>query len=218
MKGKGDFMNQRHYDTLNEIKLIETFNNTGYMTVQMVADYFEVSLKVIDSVLKKRDIKGVNVYHRKQIHSLLGTNVNENWNTLRLIDEEGLIEIGLRLEHSNIANKFKKAITGFDKCKIFQSKELEFLDLLEEILEPFNIKGIRQYPVLGYRIDYYIPELNVAIEYDEDFHAHYSYEAHEGRQTKIEQELDCRFIRVSDNKTNNYNVGYVLKILMEVLN
>ena len=93
-------------------------------------------------------------------------------------------------------------------------KELMFLDLLEEGLELYDIKGIRQYPILNYRIDYYIPELNIAIEYDENDHKDYTYEEHEGRQLKIEEVLGCRFIRVSDNKTNNYNVCYVIKTIM----
>ena len=94
-------------------------------------------------------------------------------------------------------------------------KEIEFIDALEEALEPFDIKGIRQYNILNYRIDYYIESLNIAIEYDEYTHKDYSYEAHEGRQAQIEEVLGCRFIRVSDDKTNNYNIGYVLKIILE---
>ena len=94
-------------------------------------------------------------------------------------------------------------------------KEIEFINQLEEALEPFNIKGERQYPVLNYRIDYYIPELNIAIEYDENDHKNYSYESHEGRQLKIEQTLGCRFIRVSDSKTNTYNIGYVIKMILK---
>ena len=93
--------------------------------------------------------------------------------------------------------------------------ELEFLDMLEQALEPFNIKGVRQYHIesMGntYRIDYYIPSLNIAIEYDENDHKHYSYDEHEGRQIKIEKEIGCRFIRVSDSNSHMYNVGQVIK-------
>lgn len=78
-------------------------------------------------------------------------------------------------------------------------------------LEPFNIVGIRQYSVLEYKIDFYIPSLNIAIEFDENGHKHYSYAKHEGRQKRIEKKLGCRFIRVTDNKSNNYNVGLVIK-------
>ena len=89
--------------------------------------------------------------------------------------------------------------------------EITFINGLEEALEPFNIKGIRQYSILSYRIDYYIPSLKIAIEYDENEHKNYSYEAHEGRQQEIEKALNCRFIRISDKNTNSYNIGFVIK-------
>ena len=89
--------------------------------------------------------------------------------------------------------------------------ELEFLDMLEETLKPFNIKGERQFNVLKYRIDFYIPSLNIAIEYDENNHNNYSYDEHEGRQIKIEKEIGCRFIRVSDSNGYMHNVGQVIK-------
>ena len=90
-------------------------------------------------------------------------------------------------------------------------KEVEFIKELEDALEPFGIKGKKQYHILRYRIDYYIPNLNIAIEYDENDHSNYSYEAHEGRQQEIERELGCRFIRVSDKNSDAYNIGLVIK-------
>lgn len=99
------------------------------------------------------------------------------------------------------------------KLSIHVRKEIEFLDELEDALSPFNIKGIRQYSVIDnkYRIDYYIPSINIAIEYDENNHKDYSYENHEGRQKEIEDQLKCRFIRISDDNTNSYNIGFVIK-------
>lgn len=97
-----------------------------------------------------------------------------------------------------------------------QKKEIRFLDMLEESLKPFNITGIRQYNVLGYRIDYYIPSLNIAIEYDENEHKRYSYENHEGRQKEIENELGCRFIRITDSNSHSFNVGKVIKEIFNI--
>lgn len=94
--------------------------------------------------------------------------------------------------------------------------EITFIDELEDALKPFNIKGIRQFSVLSYRIDYYIPSLKIAIEYDENEHKGYSYEAHEGRQQEIEKALDCRFIRVSDENTNSYNIGLIIKNIFNI--
>lgn len=92
--------------------------------------------------------------------------------------------------------------------------EIEFLSALLEVLEPFGYKCIRQYPVLSYRIDCYIEDLNVAIEYDEKDHRSYSHEQHEGRQECIEKELGCRFIRVSDRESHLYNIGLIMKELL----
>lgn len=94
--------------------------------------------------------------------------------------------------------------------------EITFINDLEEALKPFNIRGIRQYSILSYRIDYYIPSLKIAIEYDENDHKNYSYEAHEGRQQEIEKKLGCRFIRVSDKNTNSYNIGLIIKNIFNI--
>lgn len=94
--------------------------------------------------------------------------------------------------------------------------ELLFIDKLENTLNPFNIKGHRQYSILSYRIDYYIKDLNIAIEYDENDHRSYTYERHELRQALIEKELGCKFIRVSDKYSDEYNIGLVFKNLFQI--
>lgn len=105
---------------------------------------------------------------------------------------------------------------GFeDKIILTSRKESDFINNLEKALAAFNIEGIRQYQVLNYRIDYYIPSLNIAIEYDENGHEHYTYENHELRQLEIEEKLGCKFIRVTDKNEDCYNIGLVLKQLFE---
>jgi len=96
-------------------------------------------------------------------------------------------------------------------------KEIEFLDTLEEVLKPFNYTCIRQYPVCNnkYKIDLYIKDLNIAIEFDENNHRNYTYENHKGRQLEIEKELGCRFIRINDREGNLYNIGLFMKQLIK---
>ena len=112
-----------------------------------------------------------------------------------------------------------KDIKFYPNCP--ERKEIKFLDKLEQALEPFNIKGEKQYPIninhKHYRIDYYIPQLKIAIEYDENGHTSYTYEKHEGRQKEIEKRLVCRFIRVTDKKSDEYNIGLVFKKLFREL-
>ena len=99
-------------------------------------------------------------------------------------------------------------------------KEIEFIDILEEQLNIFGLTGIRQHYIKNeenlYRIDYYIPALNIAIEYDENNHNGYSYCQHEGRQINIEEQLNCRFIRVSDDKTHIKNSAIVIKEIFNI--
>ena len=104
----------------------------------------------------------------------------------------------------------------YDKIVSCVCNETEFVNKLEESLKVINITdGIRQYSVLNYKIDYYIPSLNIAIEYDESNHKYYTYEEHKGRQKEIENELGCYFIRVTDKHSDEYNLGLVLNEIIK---
>jgi len=73
--------------------------------------------------------------------------------------------------------------------------------ILDEIEKTFEYKIIRQYPVCGYYVDGYIKELNLVIEIDElhhfDFHGNLK-EKDSIRQNNIEEELNCKFLRIKD--------------------
>ena len=141
------------------------------------------------------------------------------------LTEEGVLD--LICNSKTISNSKKDEFIEFlknnnliehDRVLTNQRKEINFLDKLEQALKPFNITGKRQYQVLNYKIDYYIPTLNIAIEYDENGHSWYTYEQHEGRQKEIEKELGCKFIRVTDNHSDEYNLGYIIKRIYEMDN
>lgn len=99
---------------------------------------------------------------------------------------------------------------------LYNRPEIYFLDELEQVLCAMNIKSIRQYSVLPYYIDCYIPALNLAIEYDEGDHKYYTYENQELRQKNIENELKCTFIRLSDSNSNLYNIGLVMSQILKM--
>ena len=141
------------------------------------------------------------------------------------LTEEGVLD--LICNSKNISNNKKDEFIEFlknnnlikhDRVLTNQRHEIKFLDKLEQALKPFNIIGKKQYNVLNYRIDYYIPHLNIAIEYDENGHDYYTYEQHEGRQKEIEKELGCKFIRVIDKESDDYNLGYIIKKIYEMYN
>lgn len=140
-------------------------------------------------------------------------NAGENYLTedgvLRLIDScrnQGQ-ELKKKLIHTLFPTKDIVVINDVD--------EIKFLDMLEETLLVFGIKGIRQYKVDEYRIDLYISKLNIAIEYDENNHQNYTYQAQELREQTIRNKLNCKFIRVNDFNSNSKNVGIVLKEILQ---
>ena len=104
---------------------------------------------------------------------------------------------------------------------ISSSKETEFLSVLEEQLKVFGLsKFERQYSKLkcgNYKIDLYLPEINVAVEYDENGHKHYTYEQQELRQQLIEEELGCKFIRVTENESHIVNSAIVIKEIAKLI-
>lgn len=170
-------------------------------------------------VLEKGGID-VNDFFIKSTYKVEGNNKTYN---CYLVTKKGCELLGSRLQgEKRLAFKLKYA-NNIDNVKsafeianneIFERKEITFLNKLEQALKPFNITGIRQYKVFNYRIDYYIPSLKIAIEYDENNHKQYTYEQHEGRQMEIENELGCKFIRVSDKESDEYNIGLVIKELI----
>jgi len=72
--------------------------------------------------------------------------------------------------------------------------EFQFGKVVENMFSGFKI--IPQYPVFGnkYYIDWYIPELKLAIEFDE-LHHWSNTKDDDMRQLEIEKELGCRFAR-----------------------
>lgn len=177
-------------------------------------DEFEDGVDIIDV---KNEEEFAIIIRNGGIYTQNSLNASKN---IYLLSEQGYMKLYslMRNKNENILNHIMdKYFNSKKELVVFaQHKEIRFLDILEETLKPFNIKGVRQYTVLKYRIDYYIPSLNIAIEYDENNHNHYTYKQHEGRQKEIEEEIGCIFIRVSDKETYFYNVGYVIKEIFKI--
>jgi len=91
-----------------------------------------------------------------------------------------------------VAYKEKYGIIG----KIIGKQEQIILNDLET---RHSIKIIRQYPVIGYWLDGYCKETNIAYEIDEEHHFNKDGTYKEKdirRQKEIEQELGCKFVRI----------------------
>ncbi|MBE7691143.1 antA/AntB antirepressor family protein [Tenacibaculum piscium] len=82
---------------------------------------------------------------------------------------------------------------------VIAKERIEFIfgrEIVENLFSEYTICS--QYSVFGgeYRIDWYIPELNLAVEFDENHHLNSENKRlDEIRQNRIEAELGCKFLR-----------------------
>lgn len=94
-----------------------------------------------------------------------------------------------------------------------QNKEIKFRNQLAAIFDKFKIRYAFQYQVLKYRIDIYLLDYNIAIEYDENNHKYYTYEKQELREENIKEKLNCKFIMVTDEYSIDEAIAIVLSEL-----
>lgn len=106
-------------------------------------------------------------------------------------------------------------VEDIDVIHTYTRFEVSFCSMLEEALKELNIDVVKQYNIDGYRIDFYIPSLNIAVEYDEAQHfIKTNIKKDNDRQSYIERKLDCKFIRCDYRDSNIKNTMKVLKELM----
>lgn len=131
-------------------------------------------------------------------------------NNMSFIDNEKIGEF--------IKEYFEKE-DDFVVVNIGKRKENLFIDDLEVILKALKItEGVRQYSVLNYRIDYYIPTLGLAIEYDEEYHNNtFQKSMDKDREEAIKKELGCDFIRLSEDKSNLENIEIIVSKIMKTM-
>ena len=203
-------------EILNNVKQLLLIPKFEATTIQGVADYYEVNIKAISSInqrhkeiLNEHNIietnrndfirnfnNASNIVFNKQYVEFFITNDYSvkiaNGKTL-LFPIEVIIEIGIRLKNSPIAIKLQEALGVFHI-----RKEINFSEHLKLYLNELGYSVITQYSVLNYRIDFYLPEVNIAIEFDE-FEHKYRYKQDLSRQLEIEEYLKCKFIRIHED-------------------
>ena len=203
---------------------LQIFKNTQFGEVRTVLEKDEVWFvgKDIANILGYSDTNKAIAMHVDSEDKLNDKNKLLGQRGGWLINESGVLKLITKSKTKtedfkrDFINWLKEEKLIDDSIVLTSRKEIEFLDKLTVLLSPFNVDIEMQYKVLNYKIDAYIPSLNIAIEYDENNHKDYSFEQHELRQKEIEDKLKCKFIRVSDKDSDELNMGIILKEIMEI--
>ena len=99
------------------------------------------------------------------------------------------------------------------KNSFYSRKEIEFKDELFDFFKSIGLNVLHQHTVGKYRVDFYVPYLNLVIEYDESEHSNYNINNEKAREVFILNALKCKIIRISDKNSNAYNLGLIAKEL-----
>jgi very-short-patch-repair endonuclease len=91
--------------------------------------------------------------------------------------------------------------------KFFPRTETQVVSVLAAAFADYN--PITQFTVHGYRIDLYLAGANIAIEVDENGHAHYDSNEEIKRAKVIKSALGCSFVRF-DPYAFDFNMGDVI--------
>lgn len=102
-----------------------------------------------------------------------------------------------------------------ENVDIYSRFEINFKDFLSDLLKGMNLDFEYQKNVLNgkYRIDFYIPKYNLAIEYDE-FHHTYNKGKDKQREDEIKIELSCDIIRLDYTNSDAYNCGLIINYII----
>lgn len=138
------------------------------------------------SIESRKKMSGSSLWKGKHLSEIHKQKIREN-HTSRGKHRTKTVKLKIRIGALNHI----KNIRGMVSPNIGKY-EKGYLDLLEEIL---GYKIIRQYPVIGYFIDGYCKERNIAIEIDEPKHFA-KIEKDILRQEEIEKILKCKFLRI----------------------
>ena len=102
-----------------------------------------------------------------------------------------------------IENKFKYNVRN-------ARFEYKMLNELCDFLDELHIKYIKQYPILTYKIDLFLPDYNLSVEYDEEQHK-FKQKYDKNRENNIKDILGCEFVRIKENETVGTAIGRILK-------
>lgn len=132
---------------------------------------------------------------------------------ITIVNKRGLSDLIFKSEKLSKKDK-DYFIKIFDiKNSFYSRKEIEFKDELFDFFKSIGLNVLHQHTVGKYRVDFYVPYLNLLIEYDENGHSNYNIDNEKARELFVINSLKCRIIRISDKNTNAYNLGLITKEL-----
>ena len=218
--------NERMDDVFHKVKGLVLLPDNTHVTVEMVANYYEVGLEAINSLIKdNRDEligDGIKVLEGEQLKSFKNiSQISNRAKALTIIPRRAILRIGMLLRDSEIAKQIREQISlKYPELyvEIIKSRTLQIKKYEKDIktyLEFSFGKDNLQYQV---KCDIYIIDFvlfgNIAIEVDEHGHNSYNKEKEKVR-TNIILNSGYKLIRFNPHKQKPYELIIEINKLLE---
>ena len=176
-------VNEKDYMEINGVKILKKeFNGEKVLTAWDIAKIHRRETREINQNLKNLQGKMVEGedYYSLSKESILpfveDCFIPNNVKKFALFTADGYVKLVKTFVFENDYKKIEevyKFLDGKDNINLYlpkENSEILFKEMLEETLDELKIRVEHQYPAGKYRIDFFIPEYNLAIEYDESYH------------------------------------------------
>lgn len=202
-------------------------NNNKIRSTNIDGDIYYVGIDVA-KLLGYSDIsstisKQIEISNRTTlyVHDInMYNNHNEIINTTKhnslitFINKNGVSELIMHTKNISSTEKYK-LLDEFKTVVILKDiRETSFMTKLCKFLDSFDIAHIKQFVVGDYRVDMYLPDHNIVIEYDEEHHDR-QIEDDILREDYLKLTLGCHIIRCSFRDSNEINIIKVFKFIWE---
>lgn len=192
-------------------------NNKPVTNSREVAENFGKNHQhVMESI---RNLTGKNTATKNYFYKTTYTNDRGREYPIYYMTKEGFLLLTSSFRGAKAQEVKAKILAETDMIPpaLPERKELVFVDVLKETMKPLGltIETQKVFPKLDFRVDVFIPELNLAIEYDEKEHI-YKIENDEQRQMIIQARTGIEFLRVSEEVSHLENVGIVFAEILKL--
>lgn len=208
-----------------EIRVI-TINDDIYFVASDVAKIWRHSnfTQAIKRYLSDSDYKKIDRSANKEESEMIKTYCEHSKyvckiNQLMLLTYDGLKKMTLSTQKLYEKNDFiqwvaKEVNITTENQYTSVRKELSFTHILEPMCKELGYIVTKQQPVGKYKLDFYIFELNVAVEFDETHHL-YKIDEDKERQEYIANKIGCKFIRIKENESIGEQLAYLSYLLIK---
>jgi phage anti-repressor protein/very-short-patch-repair endonuclease len=189
---------------------------SDWIKIQIQRGFFEENIDFVVVPLKGVSEK-VTLYSNGLYRNEKGQVIPVDY-ILTLVTATNIVRVITHNPNTGAIYEFLKKQQGTEIFLVArQRKELEFFTQLKETLEAMHICVETQSSILTYKVDGFIREVNLVIEFDEAYHNTLTQQIKDkDRMDEVIDYTQGNFLRLHGKYSNNVNIGKVMQKICSI--